>query len=72
MAAIGMGDDFFIEAANPDHETRRAELQERTKALARERQRAIMDELSRQAQDQYQDDILDTMEDMEVWSLIVE
>lgn len=63
---MSMRDDFFVESADSDHEARRVELQERAKALARERQRQMMFELSRQAQDQYQDDILDTMEDMEV------
>lgn len=67
MDAQGYRDDFFVESEAHDFEKRRAEDRERTRVIARERQRAMGEQLTRQVQEQYFDDILDTMEDMEVW-----
>lgn len=59
-------DSYFVETESHDVFTSRAEEKERAKYIARERQLAIGEELSSQAKEEYQEDILSHMEQMEV------
>ncbi|MCJ1365029.1 hypothetical protein MMC16_004148 [Acarospora aff. strigata] len=59
-------DSYFVEPERYDVVAARAEEKERAKFIARERQIAIGEELSYLAKEEYQDDILSHMEQMEV------
>ncbi len=63
-------DSYFVEVDNQDTVAARAEQRERAKLIARERQVAIGEDLSYLVREEYQDDILSHMEQMEVRNLI--
>ncbi len=57
---------YFVETDNHNVFAARVEEKERAKFIARERQLAIGEELSCQAKEEYQEEILSHMEQMEV------
>jgi len=59
-------DSYFVEPDHYDAAAARAEEKERAKLIARERQIAIGEELSYLAREEYQEDHLAHMEQMEV------
>lgn len=61
----GNCDSYFVEEDEGLY-TMRAEARERARAVARMQQRALADELSRMTAEEYQEDVLDHMEHMEV------
>jgi hypothetical protein len=65
----GHCDSFFVESHDDSLFASRAEARERARAIARMQQRAIAEDLSRQTADEYQEDIMDHMEYMEVSAL---
>ncbi len=62
----GHCDTFFTDSDDDGIYAIRAEERERARAVARMRQRALGEELSKVTADEYQDDILEHMELMEV------
>jgi hypothetical protein len=66
----GHCDSYFVDSHDEDVYAARAEARERQRAIARMRQRALAEDLTRLTADEYQDDIMDHMEFMEV-SLII-
>lgn len=62
----GNCDSYFVEMEDDGLYAMRAEARERARAVARMQQRALADELSRMTAEEYQEDILDHMEHMEV------
>jgi hypothetical protein len=62
-------DSFFIETYEQDFPAPRLDPKEHAKIVARERQYAIADELSKAASDEYQDDIVAHMLEMDVSNL---
>ena len=65
-APYGGCDSFFIETDEGRLFTRREDVQEKARADAQAKQRVIGGELSRITAEEYQDDILDHMQHMEV------
>lgn len=61
----GNCDSYFVDEDDGLY-AMRAEARERARAVARLQQRALADELSRMTAEEYQEDILDHMEHMEV------
>jgi hypothetical protein len=59
-------DSYFVETEDDGIYARRAEERERQRAIGRLRQRALGEELSTIMAEEYQEDILDHMEQMEV------
>ena len=66
--SYGQCNSFFIEAADGLY-AQREEQRQQVQAAARQTQLALAEELSNVTADEYQDDILDDMEDKEVHSL---
>lgn len=62
----GNCDSFFVESENDGIYAMRAEARERARAIAKMQQRALAEELSRMTSEEYQEDIMDHMEQMEV------
>lgn len=62
----GHCDSYFVESHDDGVFAVRAEQRERARAIARMQQRALAEELSRVTADEYQEDIMDHMEQMEV------
>lgn len=62
----GQCDSYFVESNDDGIYAARAEARERARAIARMQQRAMAEDLSRATADEYQDDIMDHMEHMEV------
>ena len=62
----GQCDTFFTESEDDGIYAIRAEERERARAIGRMRQRALAEELSKATSAEYQEDILDPMENMEV------
>lgn len=67
-ARYGNCDSYFVESQEDGVYAARAEARERARAIAREQQRSLAEELSRMTSEEYQEDILDHMEHMEVSS----
>jgi len=67
--AYGHCETSFVECEDQGVFARAAEGRERARAINRERQREIAEELSMLTSEEYQDDILDHMERMEVCCL---
>ena len=66
-ARYGSCNSYFVESAQDDGVYAiRQEERERARAIARMQQRALAEELSRMTADEYQEDIMDHMEYMEV------
>ena len=66
-ARYGSCSSYFVENAQDDGiYAMRAEERERARAIARMQQRALAEELSRMTADEYQEDIMEHMEYMEV------
>ena len=64
---FGSCNSYFVENAQDDGiYAIRAEERERARAISRMQQRALAEELSRMTADEYQEDIMDHMEYMEV------
>lgn len=63
---FGHCDSYFVESHDDGIYAIRAEARERARAVARMQQRALAEELSRLTADEYQEDIMDHMEHMEV------
>ena len=66
QARYGHCDTFFTESEDDGIYAIRAEERERARAIGRMHQRALAEELSKATADEYQEDILDHMEHMEV------
>lgn len=66
MSRYGQCNSYFVESQDDGLYAARAEERERARAIARMQQRALAEELSRLTADEYQDDIMDHMEYMEV------
>lgn len=69
QSRYGPCDSYFVETHEESIDgvfARRAEERERRRAIARMQQRALAEELSRTTSDEYQEDIMDHMEYMEV------
>ena len=66
QSRYGHCDSFFVDAHDDGIYAVRAEARERARAIARMQQRAIAEELSRMTSEEYQEDIMDHMEHMEV------
>ena len=68
----GFCDSYFVEGHEDDGGVyaRAAAERERARGIARMRQKAIAEELSQLTADEYQEDILDHMEHMEVRSAL--
>lgn len=64
--AYGPYDGFYTEQDELKLQAQRAEARERERAAARQTQREIAQELSRITSDEYQEDVLDHMEQLEV------
>lgn len=66
--AYGYCDSYFVENHDEDEGvyTRAAAERERQRGVAKLQQKALAEELSRATSDEYQEDILDHMEHMEV------
>lgn len=62
----GRCDSYFVDSSDDGIYAMRAEQRERARAIARMQQRAIAEELSRMTSEEYQEDIMDHMEYMEV------
>lgn len=62
----GYCDSYFVESHDDHVYAARAEQRERARALARMQQRHLAEDLSRATAEEYQEDILDHMEHMEV------
>lgn len=62
----GNCDSFFIESENDGIYAMREEARERARTMAKVQQRALAEELSRMTSDEYQEDVMDHMEHMEV------
>jgi two-component sensor histidine kinase len=65
-ARYGHCDSYFVESHDEGVYAARAEARERARALARMQQRAMAEDLSRATAAEYEEDILDHMEYMEV------
>lgn len=65
----GHCDTYFVDSNDDGVYAARAEARERQRAISRMRQRAIAEELTRITADEYQEDIMDHMEYMEVGTL---
>lgn len=65
---FGYCDSYFVENHNDDDGlfARAAAERDRQRGIAKLRQKALADELSRSTADEYQEDVLDHMEHMEV------
>ena len=66
MSRYGQCNSYFVETQDDGLYAARAEERDRARAIARMQQRALAEELSRLTADEYQDDIMDHMEYMEV------
>lgn len=66
QSRYGQCDSYFVESQEDGIYAIRAEARERARAIARMRQRALAEELSSITADEYQEDIMDHMEHMEV------
>lgn len=68
LAGFGYCDSYFIESHDDDDGVfaRAAAERERQRGVAKLRQKALAEELSRGTAEEYQEDILDHMEHMEV------
>jgi len=69
QARYGNCDTYFVESHDDGIYAIRAEARERARAIARMQQRALAEELSRLTSDEYQEDIMDHLEYMEVSKL---
>ena len=67
----GHCDSFFVDSLDDGVYVARAEARERARAIARMQQRALAEELTRMTAEEYQEDIMDHMEHMEVGRLDV-
>jgi hypothetical protein len=68
QSRYGHCDSYFVEGNDDGIYVIRAEARERARAIARMQQRALAEELSRLTTEEYQEDIMDHMEYMEVWA----
>jgi hypothetical protein len=66
QSRYGHCDSYFVDSHDDGVYAARAEVRERQRAISRMRQRAIAEDLTRLTADEYQDDIMDHMEFMEV------
>jgi len=66
LSRYGQCNSYFVETQDDGLYAARAEERERARAIARMQQRALAEELSRMTADEYQEDIMDHMEYMEV------
>lgn len=66
QSRYGQCNSFFVETHDDGLYAVRAEERERARAIARMQQRALAEELSRMTAEEYQEDIMDHMEYMEV------
>jgi hypothetical protein len=63
----GQCDSFFMVSDEDEAYTVAGRNRETARAIARQQHRKLAGELSRVTADEYQEEILDHMEDMEVW-----
>lgn len=68
----GNCDSYFVEMEDEGLYALRQEQRERARAMARMQQRALAEELSKMTAEEYQEDILDHMEHMEVMLLALQ
>ena len=64
-------DSYFVESFDDAALPSQMDPRERARMIARERQLGIAQELSRLTGEEYQDDVLQHMEHMEVWSSLL-
>lgn len=64
--SYGYCESSFVECDDQGIFQRAAELRDRARAINKERQRELAEQLSIQTSEEYQDDVLDHMERMEV------
>jgi hypothetical protein len=66
LSRYGQCTSYFVESQDDGLYAARAEERDRARAIARMQQRALAEELSRMTAEEYQEDIMDHMEYMEV------
>ena len=66
QSRYGQCDSYFVESHDDGIYAARAEARERARAVARMQQRHMAEDLSRATAEEYQEDIMDHMEFMEV------
>lgn len=66
LPQYGHCSSYFVESQDDGIYAARAEARDRARAIARMQQRAIAEDLSRATAEEYQEDIMDHMEQMEV------
>jgi hypothetical protein len=64
--SYGQCDTYFVESQDDGVYAMRAEARERARVLAKSQQRSIAEDLSKITAEEYQEDIMDHMEYMEV------